>query len=235
MKYKMRLIPIIIVTVVLMLSAIAIASSEKSDKLKDDIGRIDFVHHAKSGGAGKPGTPTCYSLMGVKWPTLPVNYIINPINPNGLSEEFVTNTLSTAAETWDASTSKELFSNSYSVDYSAQYGVQNYKNAVVFGDYPDSNAIAVTSIWYSKRTRQIVEFDMILNTRFNWGDASVNSTIMDLQNIATHEFGHGVGLNDIYTSSCSAVTMYGYSTEGDVAKRTLEQPDVLGLQKMYGA
>jgi len=57
---------------------------------------------------------------------------------------------------------------------------------------------------------------------------------MDLQNIATHELGHAVGLNDIYSGSCSYVTMYGYSTEGDIGKRTLEQPDITGLQTMYG-
>tara|TARA_Y100000310_G_C20612418_1_gene778733 strand:- start:832 stop:1008 length:177 start_codon:yes stop_codon:yes gene_type:complete len=56
---------------------------------------------------------------------------------------------------------------------------------------------------------------------------------MDLQNIAVHELGHSVGLGDIYTDACSTVTMYGYSVYGDVEKRTLEQPDVDGLQKMY--
>ena len=57
---------------------------------------------------------------------------------------------------------------------------------------------------------------------------------MDLQNIATHELGHGVGLADIYDTTCSAVTMYGYSNNGDIQKRTLEVPDIRGLQTLYG-
>lgn len=57
---------------------------------------------------------------------------------------------------------------------------------------------------------------------------------MDLQNIATHELGHGVGPGDIYSSSCSEVTMYGYSSYGENKKRALEQQDIIGLQKMYG-
>ena len=57
---------------------------------------------------------------------------------------------------------------------------------------------------------------------------------MDLQNIATHELGHSAGLNDIYSSTCSEVTMYGYSSYGETKKRTLEQPDITGLQKIYG-
>jgi len=58
---------------------------------------------------------------------------------------------------------------------------------------------------------------------------------MDLENIAVHELGHTVGLSDIYSTACSEVTMYGYSTEGETSKRTLEQPDITGLQRMYGA
>jgi predicted Zn-dependent protease len=57
---------------------------------------------------------------------------------------------------------------------------------------------------------------------------------MDLQNIATHEFGHAVGLGDIYDTACSSVTMYGYSDYGDTVKRTLETPDITGLRTLYG-
>jgi predicted Zn-dependent protease len=57
---------------------------------------------------------------------------------------------------------------------------------------------------------------------------------MDVQNIATHEIGHTLGLDDLYTTSCSAVTMFGYSGYGDTAKRDLAIPDITGLQKLYG-
>jgi len=105
---------------------------------------------------------------------------------------------------------------------------------ISFGDYPNDNVIAVTSVWFTRVGKRIVEFDQLYNTRFTWGDATVNPAVMDLQNIATHELGHGVGLADIYSTTCSAVTMYGYSTEGETQKRTLEQPDITGLQRMYG-
>ena len=61
-----------------------------------------------------------------------------------------------------------------------------------------------------------------------------NQNVMDIQNIATHEIGHTLGLSDLYTTSCSPVTMYGYSWNGDTTKRTLESPDITGLQKLYG-
>src|SRR3989344_7175040 len=113
-----------------------------------------------------------------------------------------------------------------------QYGVQNFQNAIAFGDYPDSGVIGVTSVWYTRVGKRLVEFDMLLNTDFTWGDADLNSSVMDLQNIAVHELGHSVGLGDIYSTSCLSVTMYGYSTEEETSKRTLETADIAGLQKM---
>ncbi len=210
---------------------------ENSPAIGDEwnLERVDFVHYAQSVNPAKaPHTDSCYKLMGVKWLSLPVSYSVNPFNTQGLPEGFVTSTVSVSAETWDAATSKELFNDAYSVDYTAVYGVRDYENAIVFGDYGQSNVIGVTSVWYTRVGKQIVEFDMLLNDQFQWGDASVDPTKMDLQNILTHELGHSVGMSDIYTSTCSAVTMYGYSNNGDLQKRSLEQPDITGLQKMYG-
>jgi len=244
---KTKLIPILLITV-LILSLTATASmlipasdkgKEKSPVISENgaFERIDFIHYAKPDKPGKPSRPpkeaNCYKLLGIKWKTLPVDYTINPIN-SGLEEGFVTSAILTAAETWDIVTSSNLF-NTFTTDYTAEYGVQNFENAIVFGDYPDSNVIGVTSIWFTRRGKQIVEFDMLFNTDFTWGDATIDPTLMDLENIATHELGHGIGLDDIYTSTCSAVTMYGYSGYGDVAKRTLEPADITGLQDMYGA
>jgi len=198
--------------------------------------RVDFIHYVKPDGSiGTAANPTaCYKLMGVKWTTLPVSYVINPTNSQGLTESFVTSTIQTSAETWDAATSRELFNNAYTIDYTAQYGVQNYKNAIEFDNYSQSNVIAVTSVWYTRVGKRIVEFDMLFDTDFAWGDATLDATKMDLQNIAVHELGHSVGLADIYSSACLDVTMYGYSTEGETKKRTLEAADIIGLIKMYG-
>lgn len=210
---------------------------EKSPVIGDNwqLEKVTFVHYVRPvNPARQPATVNCYKLLGVKWKTFPVSYVVNPTNPNGLSEEFVTTAISTSAETWDAATATELFNNAYTVDYGASYGNQNFVNAIAFGDYPNDGVIAVTTIWYTPRGKQIVEFDILFNTRFNWGDAVVDSTVMDLQNIATHELGHGAGLNDIYSTACSEVTMYGYSAYSETKKRTLEQPDITGIRKIYG-
>ncbi len=201
-----------------------------------DLERIDFIHYAKPDNVGNPSktSNSCYKLMGIKWNTLPVRYVINPVNSQGLDYSFIANAISTSAETWDSDTSKELFNDLYVIDASARYRVFDSKNSIVFGPYSDNNVIAVTSVWYTRAGKQIIEFDMLFNEYYIWGDAAIDPSVMDLQNIATHELGHSVGLDDIYTTTCSAVTMFGYSDEGDISKRTLEQPDITGLQKMYG-
>jgi len=245
----MKKVLVILTGMILLLSVLVTAGMilPVNDKAKEHssvinengaLDRVDFVHYAKPdsppGLSKEPKAPSCYKLLGVKWKTLPVDYVINPTNPDDLPEEFVTSAISTSAETWDDVTSNELFKDIYKVNYSLQYGTQDFKNVLSFGNYPQEGVIAVTSIWYTRRDKQIVEFDILFDTDFTWGDAEQNPALMDLQNIATHELGHAVGMDDIYSDSCFEVTMYGYSTEGEISKRTLEQPDITGLQKLYG-
>ncbi|MFH1462165.1 MAG: matrixin family metalloprotease [bacterium] len=67
-----------------------------------------------------------------------------------------------------------------------------------------------------------------------WGDAAINSTVMDLQNIAVHKIGHGAGLADLYDTVCTEETMYGYSNYGETKKRDLNAGDITGIQELYG-
>ena len=141
-------------------------------------------------------------------------------------------------QTWDSQTSASIFG-SITTDYTAGFDSSaDGKNEVSFGPYSQTGAIAVTRIWgyFSGKpsARFISQFDILFNTYYAWGNADLNSALMDLKNIATHEIGHGAGLNDIYSSSCTAVTMYGYSDYGETSKRTLEIPDIQGLQTLYG-
>lgn len=200
--------------------------------------RVDFIHYAKPNNSGKPnkggkGGNACFKLMGVKWKSSPVDYTINPTNSQGLDESFIVSTIAASAETWDEATSMELVNDVYTVDNGASYGIQNFENVIDFGSL-NAGIIGVTSVWYTRRGKQIVEADMRLNINFNWGDAALDSSLMDLENIATHEMGHVFGMDDIYTESCNTVTMFGYSGYGETSKRSLEQPDVDGIVKMYG-
>ncbi len=190
---------------------------------------------------GDPDTSSCYAFLGrgVEWKELPVNYFIDPDNQDGLTEEFVISAISAGAEEWDNHTSADLFG-TYTVDYNSSWDndAPDNRNELVFGDYPQDGVIAVAIIWgyFGGRpsAREIVEFDVLFDTDFTWGDANIDETVMDLQNIATHEIGHGAGLGDLYDTVCAEETMYGYSNYGDIKKRDLNVGDIVGIQTLYG-
>ncbi len=211
--------------------------------------KIVFIHYKKGfakppwagGGKDKPSQDKCYEFLGrgVEWKELPVNYVIDPDNLDGLTEEFVTSAISAGAQEWDTNTGADLFG-SYTIDYSATWDndAPDGRNELVFGNYPQEGVIGVTVIWGyfsgSPKSRRIVEFDVLFDTDFTWGDGALNPAVMDLENIAVHEIGHGVGLSDIYETACGEVTMYGYSDFGETKKRTLEASDIKGIQQLYG-
>jgi len=206
-----------------------------------DIGLVKVTHidYAKPPNQGKPpaNTATCYKLAKWKWSD-PVIYTLDadayyawPVEINPPSPESV---LTNACEEWDKYTSANLFGDF--MEEKGTAGVRDNKNFITMGDYPQDGVIAVTYTWYNPGTKFALESDILFDTDWDWGIVDEDHpNVMDLQNIATHEMGHTLGLSDLYTSSCSKATMYGYSDYGETAKRTLELPDITGLQILYGA
>lgn len=183
----------------------------------------------KGGEAAK--APKCYAFMarGARWKATE-SYVTDIINP----------ATETALETWDSQIAFDLFGSqdpSAVVD-GADTIAPDGKNELYFGPIDEPGVIGVTIVWgyFSGPTfaRELIEWDMILdNTDFAWGDATINPTLMDYQDILTHELGHSSGMADIYDASCSEVTMYGYGTEGEIKKRDLAAPDITGIRELY--
>ncbi len=198
--------------------------------------RVIFIHYKD--GKVKPvrpprgGAPACYGFLakGAKLKTTE-NLVISP--------DLDLTTILNSTNEWDSHTSTTLFG-SYTIDPTANWDSlsPDGRNEFSFGNYSSADVIAVTVVWgYFSGPgwmRQITEFVVLFDTDYVWGDVTINPLVMDLENIAVHEIGHGVGLKDIYDTACGEVTMYGYSTEGETSKRTLEAPDINGLQEMYG-
>lgn len=223
---------------------VATALAGKPDNVPPPLEKKVFIHYRK--GYGKPdGTPGKgpkkgedghYKLLGkgIKWKTLPVSYVIDD------ELAFFATAIYASAEEWDTYTSSELFSDNYQIvtDGSWDDEVRDGRNELVLGDYEAPGVIAVCIIWgyFSGPPpyRKIVEFDILFDIDYIWGDATLDPTVMDIQNIATHEFGHGIGLDDLYDSSASEETMYGYSQYGETKKRTLYIGDKAGLHELYG-
>jgi hypothetical protein len=244
---------LIIATVLMSIPLVAAANS------KPAVSKIVFIHRKDSFGkpdwAAKPPKndqdPQLYALMGkyIKWTSLELTCHINPANGDGLGETFVMSNISASAETWDTASTAELFA-TYIMNYTAKVDTDEPDgyNEIAFGNIADDGIIAMCTVWFINAgppsQRGIVEFDILFNDAgFKWGYAGETNEdapnpdyldIMDLQNIATHELGHALGLADLYSSECSEQTMYGYGDYGETKKRTLNTGDQEGIQKLYG-
>jgi hypothetical protein len=94
------------------------------------------------------------------------------------------------------------------------------------------STIGVTHVWLLRG--EVVEADTVFNKRLPWAvfpgspECQSSPDAYDLQNIATHEFGHWVGLDDLFDDLDKDLTMYGFGAGGEVKKRTLGTGDISG-------
>ena len=211
-----------------------------------DVERGVFIHypHAKglAKGAGATGDQVNdYKYSGIHWPgTNPViKYYINPADSQGLSQKQMENAVGLAFREW---VSNDNF-NSTHIDFTYS-GLTDLNtlanpsmdkaNTVSFeplnSAYP--NAIAVTFYWYYRGSKELVETDTVFNSDLPWA-IDGNQSSYDLQNIATHEFGHWLVLGDLYSPRDWALTMYGYGYWGEIQKSTLGKGDISGINKIY--
>ena len=243
-KIKIGLGILIIISVLASSGVVVARTSTPDTKGKEKIVFIHYKNDFVRRPSGRPGkAPTCYGFLskGAKLKTTE-DLIIAP--------NLDISAILASAEEWDSHTTSVNLFGGYTIDSTANWdgwagSIPDGRNEFSYGNYPQSGVIAVTVVWgyFSgpASARYISEFDVLFDTDYEWGDADPNNdgvvdnpNVMDLQNIATHEIGHGVGLADVYQTACSEVTMYGYSDYGEIIKRTLETPDITGLQKLYG-
>ncbi|MCL5268044.1 MAG: T9SS type A sorting domain-containing protein [Bacteroidetes bacterium] len=94
--------------------------------------------------------------------------------------------------------------------------------------FPGSNAVAVNSTWYSGGVAY--ESDILFNGEdYTWSDNGAAGKY-DVKDVATHEIGHSVGLDDLYDDTDADKTMYVYIGTGETKKSTLDPDDEDGAR-----
>jgi len=195
-----------------------------------------------SGAPEDPIDPTssCYTFLasGARWKSLE-GYVVDPSNTAALDESFIVNNMAADISKWESASGYNILGNGVAgeVDVGSIGYTANGVNEVMFGDIEGTGIIGMAIVWgyFSgpKPWRELVEWDMVFNDfEFDWSSAG-EAGKMDFENIATHELGHACGLGDLYTTECNAQTMYGYSSYGDIEKRTLESGDITGISSLY--
>lgn len=247
----MRRVLVALLVTAMALSMCATAVSAKPDKpvRPEKLDQFIFVHPVAPDNPGRPDNPgkkppkgeepkdnTYYELWGGYLADI-AEYYVNP-NISLVTGGDPIEAVNAAVEAWDEVTADELFSYGGTTDKS--WYAEDGQNTVSWVKFVPRNYIAVAVMWYDPGTMIIWEFDIVFNTFHKWGIDPVKEdkdTIkaFDVQNIATHEFGHPVGLDDLYDEIYSELTMYGSSSKGETEKCSLEIGDITGAQVLYEA
>ena len=178
-------------------------------------------------GALRPDV-LAYALLGYKWNVSQVVYYINPRNVY-MSDAVTTAAIQRAADAWTSQTSAniELI---YGGSTSGGSFTLNHKNEVFFRS--DSSAGGST-YWWADSAGNLVDADISFNQaayQFT-ADGLGCSGAINIQDIATHEFGHVLGLQH---SPQPEATMYPWMPAlCDTSWRSLSGDDIAGIEAAY--
>lgn len=109
---------------------------------------------------------------------------------------------------------------------------------------PPSNALAVTLSSFSASSGEIVDADIYFNAEnFDWGvvESEEDFDLVDVQNIATHEIGHLIGLDHSSVNyfetepDLANATMYYASGAGETSRRVPQIDDIRGVRSLYAS
>ncbi len=198
-----------------------------------------FVHHPHPGKPA-PG-PSCATTINDQitdygatgWHlTGPKTYRMNEGTvPSSVGVSNAYNAISEAFATWHAADAN--ISIAAGAPSSLSRAKYDGTNLVAWGSVP-GNAIGVTYTWYNTVSGEALESDTIFGKRLPWSYTPYSSDCggvagtYDVENIAVHEFGHWIGLDDLYASSQKDLTMYGYGVTAELKKDSLGLGDLLG-------
>jgi hypothetical protein len=142
--------------------------------------------------------------------------------------------ISPAFTEWDGWTSADIYGSITESGENPPGIAADEVNTISWGtiDGP-GGTIAVTQFRYWVNTRELIEFDIVFDSDEDWSTTG-DENAFDIQNVATHELGHSLVLDDLRSPRDGALTMHAYTWPGDIAKRDLGSGDILGIRAIYG-
>jgi poly(3-hydroxybutyrate) depolymerase len=171
--------------------------------------------------------PMAYVLSGPTWSQAQTAYRINTANLD-LPALSVETAVRSGADTWEQQSAAFRFV--YSGPSSQTTNTNDGINLVMFRNASSGSAIA-TTYWWSSGSR-IIDADIVFwdaNFQFVTGSSGCSGSFF-IEDIATHEFGHALGLGH---STVATATMYPSISTCSQQSRTLDADDIAGVRSLY--
>lgn len=187
---------------------------------------------SSSEGADGPVGAAAYVLTGPTWATRALSwYYDDRGNPGGLGA--VSEIMAAGAAAWSGQGNWSfVYQGTTTAGVGGCANSPDGQNTVGWGELSGAT-LAVTCTWSRRGASgpEFVEFDMKFDPAWEW-TAGANP-VYDLQSVATHEFGHALGL-DHATGNCPGAVMCPTYIQGSFV-HALTEDDRAGLRALYGA
>jgi hypothetical protein len=164
------------------------------------------------------------------WDTDEVEYNVNP-NTADMAGDSEGDEVEDAFDTWTADSLS---------DFTFTRGDDTNQGTLDLGDGENSvfwdstkyiwDPTARCERYYNVVTDEMYEFDIWFNDEYDWVNGA-QALKQDVQNVATHEAGHALGLNDVYRDS--SATMYYDCAFAETKKRSLASGDQAGIRYLH--
>jgi hypothetical protein len=204
--------------------------------LKDCVGIFDVLggYMRVIGGdiQSTLGTEYGYIYEGYNWKSMPVSYYINQDGTADTTNEFTA--IQNAFQTWENDVGSYIDFEYMGTTTKTPLNKDNVNVVGWLAKLPEKHgaAPAMVRMWTPKGSKNLVECDMAFNDTYLWGTGGETNR-MDVQNVATHEAGHFLSLDDLDGTEDSKQTMYAYASLGETKKRSLEWGDLAGVRRIY--
>ena len=173
--------------------------------------------------------PTAYVLNGPKWATRTVNYYINPANGD-MSQQAAISALQAAAANWSEQSTANIRL-VYAGTTSGTSLKNNGKNEMFFRNTSNGSMAGATYYWWGADGKLLDADTVYYDGGFKFFPGSSGCTGGEyLEDIATHEFGHVLGLGH---SLLPDATMYPSLYSCSQIWRSLSADDITAIQKAY--
>ena len=166
------------------------------------------------------------------WASSPVTFYVNPANSD-VSQAAAVSALQAGMDVWTTQ-SGSSFRYQYGGTVTDTATAHDNRNVVLFRSATNGSAIATTYSWWSGNN-ELLDSDIVFwDGGFNFFTGSAGcggvSNAAYIEDVATHEFGHALGLSH---SSSTDATMYPSYSYCSMALRTLAADDINGAKALY--